>query len=136
MTDLATANAWRAKAACLGTPVEIFFWSSNINPLARELCRSCPVAAECLEATIEAEAQTWQDLGRLYGFFGGMTVTKRTPLVRARAKRYHLTPRATKCNHPERKNAALGMCKQCYYEYDHKRNPRRLPKKRTGNVWV
>ena len=44
---------WFSKAACRGTPIEIFFLergcSKHDSQPARGICSSCPVRSECLE---------------------------------------------------------------------------------------
>lgn len=73
---------WRHKAACRGIedpsiffPIDVM-WSQPGNEdnirAAKAMCRSCPVAAECLEWAIES--------GERYAIAGGMTPEERRKL--------------------------------------------------------
>jgi hypothetical protein len=80
-------NGWRAQAACRGHPSPWWWYSADplAVALARRVCSSCPVAADCLADALEVEAGTspvyWA------GVRGGLT-----PLQRARQQRvaHHL----------------------------------------------
>lgn len=70
--------AWHTHAACADTDIGAWFERSNRPDIARqlaELCRSCPVAAECA-----ADAQQWESAAdpiRRYGYRAGQTPTTR-----------------------------------------------------------
>lgn len=69
---------WRDNAACLGMETELFFpLPGRHNPdtvTAKEICRRCPVTAQCLEwAMSERE---------LYGIWGGRTQEERAAVMR------------------------------------------------------
>jgi WhiB family redox-sensing transcriptional regulator len=54
LTDLVTRPAWQAQAACRGRGTTEFFPIGGGDSLsARLVCRSCPVAKECLEYALE-----------------------------------------------------------------------------------
>jgi WhiB family transcriptional regulator, redox-sensing transcriptional regulator len=75
---------WRAKAAGIGQDIELFFPSGTTGPVlvqveqAKNFCRRCKVATQCLEYAIE----TGQD-----GIWGGMTEDERRALRRVRYRR-------------------------------------------------
>lgn len=117
-----TDQAWRARAACIPHPIEMFFPDANDRPAieaAKRICATCPVHADCL-ATALADGDT-------HGIRGGLTVRERrriardggTPLPRVDLavithgttagyyahRRRHETPcRACKAAHAERKS--------------------------------
>lgn len=73
---------WRARAACLGQPVEVFFGPERAGkaaearwaPRAKAICRGCEVRAACLEYAIETEQE--------HGVWGGLTPDERAALAR------------------------------------------------------
>ncbi len=76
---------WRAQAACRGNNAVFFFAPNHFERKpekdlregrARELCRSCPVHAECLEHALRA--------GELHGIWGGLNELQRKRLQRKR----------------------------------------------------
>ena len=73
---------WRDLAACRGMATADFY-SRQERAQARAIavCRSCPVALECLEDALAFEAGTKRDT---YGIRGGMIAADRIALVRAR----------------------------------------------------
>jgi hypothetical protein len=50
---------WDEKAACLGTPVMLFFPDSRSDPAidARQICAGCDVIQQCAEAAVAADDQ-------------------------------------------------------------------------------
>lgn len=80
---------WQDQAACQGWPPE--WWTHRVgqwrNPQARKVCRSCPVAAECLEFQLDFE----RDMPRSerWGIFGNTTPGMRAKIQaqRDRGKR-------------------------------------------------
>lgn len=58
---------WRSKAACRDEDPELFFPIGDTGPAlvqieeAKQVCRTCPVAVECLEWALETaqEAGVW-----------------------------------------------------------------------------
>ena len=46
-------DSWRRRAACRGVGTHIFFpGQGSSNERALEMCRSCPVTAECLDYAV------------------------------------------------------------------------------------
>ncbi|MEA1904254.1 MAG: WhiB family transcriptional regulator [Actinomycetota bacterium] len=75
-TDLVTD--WKERAACAGYPNGLFFPGPDSNfasvEKARAICRSCPVANECLEYAFQANQRS--------GMWGGTTEDERKSLRR------------------------------------------------------
>jgi len=71
---------WTEEAACAGHPTEVFFVdvgkSSNI-PIAKAICRSCPVQKECLDYALRQKEE--------FGVWGGATPAERNNILRLRA---------------------------------------------------
>ena len=76
---------WRERAACRGENPELFFPVGTSGPAlqqieqAKAICRSCPVARECLAAALEN--------GEDAGIWGGLTAEERRIVRHARARR-------------------------------------------------
>ncbi|WBB62480.1 WhiB family transcriptional regulator [Streptomyces sp. WMMC500] len=74
---------WRERAACLHADPELFFPAGNSTPTlnqiaeAKTVCRTCPVAAPCLEWALR--------LGQVHGIWGGTTERERREMRRAEA---------------------------------------------------
>lgn len=85
--------AWMAAAACVGLDPEIFFAGDGSGAVAqvggseyeraRQVCSTCPVAAECLDYAQAAEPHGQR---LRYGMYGGHTPRERWLL------RNHRTP--------------------------------------------
>lgn len=76
LEELVNRPAWMADAACIGEPPETFFPERGGSlARARELCRGCPVCAECLEHAMADE--------ELAGWWGGTAERERGRLRRA-----------------------------------------------------
>lgn len=74
---------WLTKAACRNARPEIFFPKSTEDEdaaAARRVCRSCPVALECLRDALET--------GEPHGIRGGQTSRQRKALLK-KARRAH-----------------------------------------------
>ncbi|NBW38776.1 MAG: WhiB family transcriptional regulator [Cytophagia bacterium] len=68
-------QTWRVHAACFGMDVNIFFVDRGAdavkkNEIAKQVCRSCSVRWECLQAALE-EPQPW------FGIRGGLSPKER-----------------------------------------------------------
>jgi WhiB family transcriptional regulator, redox-sensing transcriptional regulator len=80
--------AWRLEAACQQLPTELFFpighgpRAEAQTKLAKSICNTCPVRAQCLEYALGANAQ--------YGVFGGMAEEERREVRRHLARRFEL----------------------------------------------
>jgi WhiB family transcriptional regulator, redox-sensing transcriptional regulator len=80
--------AWRLEAACQHLPTELFFpighgpRAEAQTKLAKSICDTCSVRAECLEYALGANAQ--------YGVFGGLAEEERREVRRRVARRYEL----------------------------------------------
>lgn len=61
---------WRARAACRGADVDVFFPTrgGDVGP-ALAFCRRCPVAAECADYAL--------DNGERFGVWGGLAARNR-----------------------------------------------------------
>lgn len=66
----ATAAGWQESAACGGTNAKVFFRAKP--SAAKEICRGCPVRAECLYDAIGSKADN--------GIWGGLTYHERRAL--------------------------------------------------------
>lgn len=73
-------NRWQDYAACRGEPIDVFYpdRSDGMSGYrdARQICRQCPVRAECLTEALKQ--------GERYGCWGGMSPRQRRR-VQARA---------------------------------------------------
>jgi WhiB family transcriptional regulator, redox-sensing transcriptional regulator len=80
--------AWRLEAACQHLPTELFFpighgpRAEAQTKLAKSICNTCSVRAQCLEYALGANAQ--------YGVFGGLAEEERREVRRHVARRYEL----------------------------------------------
>ena len=63
---------WADDAVCRGMATEV--WFSNHAGPAKKICRSCPVADDCLVDTMRSE---YKSVGERHGIFGGMTKRER-----------------------------------------------------------
>lgn len=76
------AFEWHDRANCIGVKTEVFF-PDSANPSktlwAKDICRGCPVKAECLEGALERRER--------FGVWGGLSTGERGILLRNRARR-------------------------------------------------
>lgn len=76
------ADDWQEHAACRGENPELFFPVGTSGPAlreieqAKEICRRCPVAAQCLAAALAT--------GEDAGIWGGLTADERRVLKHGR----------------------------------------------------
>ncbi|WP_433701826.1 WhiB family transcriptional regulator [Nocardiopsis sp. CA-288880] len=88
---------WTREAACRAEDVDLFFGPDHELPWQRDareekalaICRSCPVAATCLDAALDQGIWQW-------GVQGGMTADERTTERRRRLRRAGDARRADK----------------------------------------
>lgn len=84
---LPTAPPWSEQAECAQTGINDEVWFPHglaHNKVALAMCHRCPVAAECLDATLEAEADP--EFGNFrWGIFGGTTPQQREQIAKRRA---------------------------------------------------
>jgi len=84
--------AWRLEAACQHLPTELFFpighgpRAEAQTKLAKSICNTCSVRAQCLEYALGANAQ--------YGVFGGLAEEERREVRRHIARRFELVERS------------------------------------------
>ena len=78
-------NNWSSKAACKNVGSENFYYDSPNKAenslkesLAKNICRKCPVAAECLMHAITAN--------EAYGIWGSFATRERNTLVKTFSK--------------------------------------------------
>ena len=79
------ASLWRANAACLGLPLEIFFGPSegDYDPRpAKKVCRDCSVRVECLDYAMNLEEQII-----LHGVWGGTGHKERVELLNQKRRK-------------------------------------------------
>lgn len=78
-------ESWRRSAACRGENPELFFPIGTGGPAARqieqakEICRRCPVVAQCLESALAN--------GEDEGIWGATTPEERRMIRRSRSRR-------------------------------------------------
>lgn len=98
-------RTWLDQAACLGMSPHLFFRpGGGDHTEAKEVCRDCPVAEECLHYAIAA--------GETHGVWGGMT-----PRERSRwAARQGLTRHGTLTGYTA-DGCRCGRCRQAVAEY-------------------
>ena len=77
--------AWQERAGCAGEDTELFFppgageeFATRIEQ-AKQICRRCPVRAECLEYALTVPIR--------HGIFGGLDEVEREPLRRRKPRR-------------------------------------------------
>jgi WhiB family redox-sensing transcriptional regulator len=66
--------AWASTAACLSVDPEEFFVDGAAQHKAAQICRHCPVIAECLADALDNQID--------FGVWGGMTVRQRRVLLK------------------------------------------------------
>lgn len=85
--DSAPAYNWRAEAACASSDPELFFPVGKARPgntvydqveRAKEVCRRCKVAQQCLQYALETNQE--------FGIWGGLTEDERRSLKRRAAR--------------------------------------------------
>lgn len=78
MTETPDDHGWRADAACLEYPAEMWFPETG-DPAhdARRICSGCPVKTECLLFALEHKTE--------FGIFGGLGYKQRVKLNGAAA---------------------------------------------------
>lgn len=70
MSTTAPRPAWDTQAACRNTDPEVFFPVGSASPKpAQRICRTCPVAADCLNHALQH--------GHDDGIWGGLTSEQR-----------------------------------------------------------
>ena len=83
---MAVHDDWRARAACRADNAVYFFAPNHFERkpekdlregIARSLCRSCPVARDCLEYSLA--------VSEMNGIWGGLNELERRRLQRSRA---------------------------------------------------
>ena len=68
--------SWEAQALCPQTDPEAFFPEKGGSTLpAKQICRRCPVRAQCLQTALERKER--------YGIWGGLSDTERRRMMRA-----------------------------------------------------
>lgn len=78
--DLCAPPAWHAQAKCRGMPARLFFpgpgesGNGSLSDPAKQVCESCPVRLECLEA----------GMGENFGTWGGLSEKQRRRLRASR----------------------------------------------------
>jgi WhiB family redox-sensing transcriptional regulator len=76
------AERWRTKSLCRDSNIEVFFPVGTTGPaveliaMAKEICRACPVNAQCLEFALET--------GQEAGVWGGFTEDERRAMRKSR----------------------------------------------------
>ena len=70
---------WLTQAACKGKPTSWWFPGKGDGAAAREICRTCPVQAECLTYALEDEPYP-------EGIFGGTDEKERREIRKQRKR--------------------------------------------------
>lgn len=77
LTATTTTRGWQLRANCMGVDPELFFPERGSSTReAKEVCRGCVVAEDCLEFAIAN--------GEKFGIWGGMSERERRRVRRAR----------------------------------------------------
>jgi WhiB family redox-sensing transcriptional regulator len=94
---------WRADALCHEYPNVVFFPGPprrgerrDTYETARAVCHRCPVLDECLEDTLEAEAD--MNAEDVHGMFGGLTPNERLRIQGRRERSKPSTARPRPCS--------------------------------------
>jgi WhiB family transcriptional regulator, redox-sensing transcriptional regulator len=66
--------AWVSQAACLSTDPDALFVRGKAQRSAANVCRHCPVVADCLAEALDNQME--------YGVWGGMTERQRRALLK------------------------------------------------------
>ncbi len=79
MQDIPEEFAWMLRAECRGADTREFFPSNGLGvEAAQQICRTCPVAAECLEYALEHRIEQ--------GVWGGASERERRRILRQRRR--------------------------------------------------
>lgn len=78
VTTLAAVDTreWASQGLCHKADPDVLFVRGAAQNLAKTVCRSCPVRAECLADALDNHVE--------YGVWGGMTERERRALLRRR----------------------------------------------------
>lgn len=77
MSRVVAASAWRARAACRGTDLDVWFEpgdSKDARALVQSLCVPCPVRQDCLDYALRVGCED--------GWFGGLSARARRRIPR------------------------------------------------------
>ncbi|MFG3340572.1 WhiB family transcriptional regulator [Glycomyces sp. NPDC048151] len=101
------ADRWDERAACQGMNTEIWFGSAETTmPLAKLICRRCPVQYECLRAALQVPGTK--------GVWGGLSETQRSRLTAKTTP----TGRVTRTVAPGGMAAVNAAKTHCKYEHE------------------
>lgn len=73
---MSVPGAWQDSAACKGMPADLFFrdkWGPTTLPMVEDVCRACPVRADCLDYALENN--------ETLGYWGGTTPEQRALML-------------------------------------------------------
>lgn len=74
-------DSWRARAACRGMDIEMFFPTrGGVARAAKEICIECPVRTDCLVAALTEEQTIEYESRGPFGIRGGITAQGRKDL--------------------------------------------------------
>lgn len=74
-----TGQSWRRDSLCAQSDPELFFtdaYGKGVTRVAKQICRRCPVATECLEHALSANER--------FGIWGGHTALERSRILASR----------------------------------------------------
>lgn len=71
------SDSWHQRAACRGMDIDLFFPETGAYNAGRQVCRRCPVRAECLDWALSFTSVEDQA-----GLFGGVAPRGREDLRR------------------------------------------------------
>lgn len=111
------SEPWRHKAACNGHDTSLWFPESpGINPRTERavaICRSCPVAVQCLQHA--------QSRPEVFGIWGGLTERERRGLRNRRTGAIAHGTQTGYLQHYEWGEPACADCKRAHNEYQRAR---------------
>jgi WhiB family redox-sensing transcriptional regulator len=96
---LCARTGWMDRAACAGTAAPETFFTEEIVPVAKTICRRCPVRGDCLAHALADDS--------LVGVWGGTTPDER------RALRGDLHPPVTGWSARWHRSRGEATCREC-----------------------
>ena len=69
-----TTDDWSTRGMCVGIDPDALFVQGKEQRTAKQVCRGCPVALECLADALQSGAE--------FGVWGGLTERERRALLR------------------------------------------------------
>jgi Transcription factor WhiB len=123
-------TAWRNHAACAGTDPNDWVWipghkhkDARKAAKLKEICATCPVSRQCLEAELDA----MRNGEGSYGVFGGTDVNERRAMLGKGRSNHNPTPithgsMAGYVKHNRYPHIFAEPCQECRDAYNERRN--------------